>query len=201
MQEAHGPRRRVGCEPLSNASQGSHLSTKPLIDAGQDSRVRPDANVRTPYSRGEQGECEQQRAEHVGSRSARPDPSSGRSAMATTRRTADSVICAMPMHYRQCSESTSVLGGIADMAGLAIAATRSRMTRNGVRILRSAGPTFASTHRSAVTPSPGSLGPQGCGRRVLDRCFRYACSGRQYQLWRRVNPPDEADRRTMALDE
>jgi hypothetical protein len=29
----------------------------------------------------------------------------------------------MPMRYSQCSESTSVFGGIADMAGLAIAAT------------------------------------------------------------------------------
>src|SRR6187402_2167818 len=47
------------------------------------------------------------------------------------RRTADSVICdqpAMPMRYPQCSEATSVFGGIADMAGLAIAATRSRLT-------------------------------------------------------------------------
>jgi hypothetical protein len=34
------------------------------------------------------------------------------------------------MRYRQCSESTSVFGGIADMAGLAIAATRSRLTRS-----------------------------------------------------------------------
>jgi hypothetical protein len=35
------------------------------------------------------------------------------------------------MRYRQCSESTSAFGGIADMAGLAIAATRSRLTHFG----------------------------------------------------------------------
>jgi hypothetical protein len=59
------------------------------------------------------------------------DPAGTRQDPEEQRRTADSVICDQPHPYarRQCSESTSVFGDIADMAGLAIAATRSRMTQ------------------------------------------------------------------------
>ena len=42
----------------------------------------------------------------------------------------------MPMRYRQCSESTSAFGGIADMAGLAIAATLLRLLTAGFGTFR-----------------------------------------------------------------
>src|SRR5829696_8667716 len=51
----------------------------------------------------------------------------------------------MPTRYRQCSESTSVFGGIADMAGLAIAATRSRLTPSPTSALRHSGEAHALT--------------------------------------------------------
>jgi len=57
------------------------------------------------------------------------DPTGTRQDPEEQRRTADSVICDQLHAYacRQCSESTSIFGDTADIVGLAIAATRSRM--------------------------------------------------------------------------
>jgi hypothetical protein len=107
------------------------------------------------------------------------------------RRTGDSVICdqpAMPMRCRQCSESTPVFGGIADMAGLAIAATRSRMTpKQTLRVLSSVdleireGNDLITARPSAGSPISGAwstrtgtplLAITGAPKKACPRCHR-----------------------------